>query len=213
MGLGVVGAQAEGLHQAGDRLVGVPPAGRGDAEAGVGLDVIGLEAEDLVIGEGGLGELSQGGQGVGQVEEGFGVVGLMAEGLLVAGDGRLELALVGVGQAELGVGLGEVGPQRQGLCQAGNGVGPLAEGVQGHAERRPRRGVARVDVQDLVVELLGLAEVAGLLTAAGQGEQFGHRGHGESPAAGEPVRARLRACLNQDRLERMDEEATQTRIE
>jgi hypothetical protein len=87
-------------------------------------------------------------------------------------------ALLGQGPPQADVGLDRLGPHLEGPLEGGPGVGGSALALEGGAQELPGVGVVGPGVQELAVQLLGLALVAAAVTGPGALEQLGVGRHG-----------------------------------
>jgi hypothetical protein len=177
-GVGKVGLELDGLAVAGQRLVVLAHLEQGVAEVVAGLGEMRAVAQGLLQVRHRLLGPPQLAQGVAHRVVCLGGVGLQAQELLEAGQRLLHPVQGLVGRAEVGV--VDVGPGVGGerLADQGDGLLELAPLVGEDAEQVEAVGVVGGDLEDLPVELLGLAQVAGLVVLQGLSEHVRDGSHG-----------------------------------
>ena len=120
MGLGVVGLEAEGGTELGDRTIQLPLTAQGVAEIVVGLGKIGLEAEGGAERGDRLFQLPLTCQDGTEIVVDLGKIGLEAEGGAERGDRLFQLPLIAQGCAEVHMGVGKIGLEAESGTELGD---------------------------------------------------------------------------------------------
>ena len=166
--LGMIGLLLDRLSIAAYRLREFPLVFQDIAEIAIGVGIIGLQTHGLLEAADRLVEAALIAQGNAEVVVRRGKIRPQLQGLVVMGNRLVELALIAQSHRQIAVRGGKRWIQAQSLLDVNDRQVVLANLLSDHTEEMQGIGVARIDLQNLAIEHLGLVQITSLVIVDSQ---------------------------------------------